>query len=74
MRHLPAEGVADKELSALLATEQLVPIVDDTTYDVLRNIRPLLASRSSLSTAEDSMAMVVAKLAELGTPLTVLLG
>ena len=65
LRRLPAAGVADKELSALLATEQLVPIVHNTTYDALRNVSPLLASRSGLSTDEDTMPVVADKLAEL---------
>lgn len=65
LRRLPAEGIADKELSALLAGERLVPIVHNTTYDALRDISPLLASRSGLSTVEESMTSVVAKLAEL---------
>jgi hypothetical protein len=65
LRRLPAEGIADKELSALLAREQLVPIVHNTTYEALREVSPLLASRSGLSTAEGSMADVSAKLAEL---------
>jgi hypothetical protein len=62
---LPKEGVADKELSALLARNQLVPIVHNTTYDALRNVSPMLASRSGLDTAEDSMAVVAKKVAEL---------
>jgi TIR domain-containing protein len=62
---LPKEGVADKELSALLAANQLVPIVHNTTYDALRNVSPLLASRSGLDTAEDAMSVVAAKIAEL---------
>lgn len=62
---LPKESVADKELSALLAGNQLVPIVHNTTYDALRNISPLLASRTGLDTSEDSMAVVAAKIAEL---------
>ena len=62
---LPAEGIADKELSALLAREQLVPIVHNTTYEALRNVSPLLASRSGLSTSEEPMADVAAKLADL---------
>lgn len=65
LRRLPAAGVADKELSALLATEQLVPIVHNTTFEALRNVSPLLASRSGLSTGEDTMAVVADKLAEL---------
>jgi len=62
---LPKEGIADKELSALLAGERLVPIVHDTTYEALREVSPLLASRSGLSTKDGSMADVAAKLAEL---------
>ncbi|MDB5685994.1 MAG: hypothetical protein JWR77_583 [Rhizorhabdus sp.] len=65
LRRLPAEGIADKELSALLAGERLVPVVHGTTYDALREVSPLLASRSGLSTAEEGMADVAAKLAEL---------
>lgn len=64
---LPKGGVADMELSALLAGERLVPIVHQTTYDALREISPLLASRNGLSTAEDTMTGVAAKLAELVT-------
>jgi hypothetical protein len=62
---LPKEGIADKELSALLASERLIPIVHDTTYEALREVSPLLASRSGLSTAEEPMADVAAKVAEL---------
>jgi hypothetical protein len=62
---LPNEGVAEKELSALLAGNQLVPIVHNTTYAALRNVSPLLASRTGLDTAEDSMEVVAAKIAEL---------
>jgi TIR domain len=65
LRRLPMEGIADKELSALLATERLIPIVHDTTYEALREVSPLLASRSGLSTAEEPMADVAAKVAEL---------
>jgi hypothetical protein len=62
---LPKEGVADKELSVLLANNQLVPIVHNTTYAALRNVSPMLASRTGLDTAEDSMGMVAKKIAEL---------
>jgi hypothetical protein len=65
LARLPKESVADKELSALLAGNQLVPIVHNTTYEALRDVSPLLASRSGLHTAEDSMAVVAAKIAEL---------
>lgn len=65
LRRLPTESIADKELSALLAREQLVPIVHNTTYEALRNVSPLLGSRTGLSTAEEPMADVAAKLADL---------
>jgi hypothetical protein len=61
-------GIAEKELSALLARDQLVPIVHNTTYEALRDVSPLLGSRSGLSTKENSMANVAAKLAELVAP------
>lgn len=68
LSRLRGEGIADKELSALLARDLLVPIVHDTTYEALREESPLLGSRSGLSTAEDPMAVVADKLAELVSP------
>jgi TIR domain len=65
LSRLAGEGIADKELSALLARDLLVPIVHNTTYEDLREVSPLLGSRSGLSTAEESMTAVAAKLAEL---------
>ena len=65
LRRLQGEGIADKELSALLARDLLVPIMHGTTYEALREVSPLLGSRSGLNTAEDTMANVAAKLAEL---------
>ena len=65
LKRLPAAGVADKELSVLLARDQIVPIVHNTTYDDLREVSPMLASRNGLDTAENTMAEVAAKLAEL---------
>jgi len=65
LERLPKESVADKELSALLAGNRLVPIVHNTTYDALRNVSPLLASRSGLDSSEDSMAEIAEKIAEL---------
>jgi len=67
LQRLPQEGIADKELSALLARDQLVPIVHNTTFEALREVSPLLASRSGLSTAEEPIAEVAAKIAELVT-------
>ncbi|QBO58393.1 toll/interleukin-1 receptor domain-containing protein [Chryseobacterium salivictor] len=72
LKRIKGEGIADKELSALLARDLLVPIVHNTTFDDLRDVSPLLGSRSGLSTIEDSMEEVAAKLAELVTPETIL--
>ncbi|MEO5599079.1 MAG: toll/interleukin-1 receptor domain-containing protein [Novosphingobium sp.] len=65
LRRLPAEGIADKELSALLRRERLVPVAHGTTYEELEQVSLLLASRAGLSTAEESMAEVASKIAEL---------
>jgi hypothetical protein len=65
LRRLPTEGIADKELSALLAGDRLIPIVHETTYEALREVSPLLGSRSGLNTLEEPMTDVAAKLAEL---------
>ena len=62
---LQGESISDKELSVLLARGQLVPVVHGTTYEALREISPMLASRNGLNTQENTMAVVAAKLAEL---------
>ena len=67
LKTLPAAGVADRELSVLLQRDQLVPIMHNATYDDLRAVSPMLASRNGLDTAEMSIADVAAKLAELVT-------
>lgn len=67
LERVKGEGVADKELSALLARDLLVPIVHNTTFEDLREVSPLLGSRSGLSTIEESMESVAAKIAELVT-------
>ena len=64
---LRGAGIAEIELSALLARNLLVPIVHGTTYEALREVSPLLGSRTGLSTSENPMADVAAKLAELVT-------
>lgn len=68
LNRVEGEGIADKELSALLARDLLVPILHDTTFEELREVSPLLGSRSGLSTIEESMADIAAKIAELITP------
>ena len=68
LRRLEVGGIADKELSALLARDLLLPVVHETTYEALRDVSPLLGSRSGLNTAEESMVEIAAKLAELAIP------
>jgi hypothetical protein len=59
------EGIAEKELSALLARDLLVPIVHQTTFERLREVSPLLGSRSGLDTNEESMSKIALKISEL---------
>jgi hypothetical protein len=63
LKSLPAEGIADKELSALLATDRVIPVAHGTTFDALRDVSPLLAARSGLSTGNSSMRDVATKVA-----------
>lgn len=65
LKRVEKEGVADKELSALLAKDRLVPVVHNTSYDALRDVSPLLGSRSGLDTEEDSLDEIAIKLSEL---------
>ncbi len=58
-------GISDKELSELLARDQLIPVLHGTTWDKVRNVSPLLASRNGLDTAVDSMEVIAIKIAEL---------
>ncbi len=57
-------SIADKELSALLATDRVIPIVHGVTFEELRDVSPLLAARSGLNTAESSLEDVATKLAD----------
>jgi hypothetical protein len=65
LKRIRGESIADKELSVLLQQGQLVPIMHGTTFDELREVSPMLASRNGLSTLEDTMAEVATKLADL---------
>lgn len=68
VKSLASEGIADKELSALLATDRVIPVVHGITYEQLRNESPLLASRSGLSTGEDTLEEVAVKIANAVRP------
>lgn len=65
LKRVDSRGVSDQELSALLARNLLVPVVHGTTWDEVRKVSPLLASRDGLDTAEDSMEVIATKIAEL---------
>lgn len=65
LKRVEAGGVSDKELSELLHRDQLIPVLHGTTYEELRRVSPLLASRNGLSTLEDSMETIAIKIAEL---------
>lgn len=67
LKRIKGESIADKELSVLLHAGQLVPIIHGTTFEALREESPMLASRNGLSTADDTMAEVATKLADLVT-------
>ncbi|MBT0567687.1 toll/interleukin-1 receptor domain-containing protein [Williamsia sp. CHRR-6] len=58
-----SSGLAGKELSALLSTDRVIPVAHDTTFDALRDISPLLAARSGLTTGSLSMKQVAQKIA-----------
>ncbi len=64
-KSLNAEGIADKELSVLLATDRVIPVAHGTTFDALRDVSPMLASRSGLTTGESqSLEDVAVKIAD----------
>ena len=62
---LSKESIATKELSALLGMNLLVPVVHGTTYEKLRDVSPLLATKTGLDTASEPMSVIADKLAEL---------
>ena len=64
LESLEVEGIADKELSALLATDRVIPVAHGTTFEALREVSPLLAARSGLSTERSSLREVAAKIAD----------
>ena len=57
------EGIADKELSALLATDCVIPVAHETTFDAVRDVSPLLAARSGLTSA-GSLDDIATKIAD----------
>lgn len=56
LQSLPGEGVATKELSALLFTDRVIPVAHGTTFEAIREVSPLLAAKSGL-TIGDGLSM-----------------
>ena len=56
LKNLPGEGVATKELSALLFTDWVIPVAHGTTFEAIRDVSPLLAAKSGL-TIGDGLSM-----------------
>jgi TIR domain len=63
LKSLAAEGIADKELAALLATERVIPVAHETTMNDVRDESPLLGSRAGL-TSDGSLDDIAAKIAD----------
>lgn len=63
-KRVDAAGIAEQELSALLRSDRVIPIVHETTYEELAEMSLLLAARSGLSTEDSSFEEVAEKLAE----------
>ena len=59
LRSLENGGIADKELSALLATDRVIPVAHGTTFEEIRDVSPLLAARSGL-TIDNALSMEAA--------------
>jgi hypothetical protein len=57
-------GFADQELGALLLTGRVIPVLHGVTYEELRRVSPLLATRAGLTTTDSSLTDVAEKIAD----------
>lgn len=65
LHSLNSEGIADKELSVLLNSGRVVPVLHGVTFGELNDVSPMLASHTGLATADySSLAEVATKLAD----------
>lgn len=69
LKSIEAEGIAEKELSVLLASGRVIPVAHGTTFEALRDVSPMLASHAGLDTAESSLEDVAAKIAAVAAAL-----
>lgn len=65
LKPVDSRRVSDKELSALIAHDLLIPFVHKTTHHEFRKVHLLLGLRNGVDTVEDSMAVIAANIAEL---------
>ena len=63
LRSIETEGIAEQELSVLLASGRVIPVAHGTTFAALREVSPMLASHAGLDTADSSLDDVAAKIA-----------
>lgn len=63
LKSIENEGIAEKELSVLLASRRVIPVAHGTTFEALRDVSPMLASHAGLDTAQSSLDDVAAKVA-----------
>jgi hypothetical protein len=63
LRSINAEGIAERELSVLLSTGRVIPVMHGATFEDLLDVSPMLASHAGLNTAESSLDDVAAKVA-----------
>jgi hypothetical protein len=66
LKSLDAEGIAVKELSVLLGSGRVIPIAHGTTFDIMRDSSPMLASHRGLTTTDyGSLDEVALKIADM---------
>lgn len=59
-----SDGIAERELFALLATGRVIPSAHGTIFEALRDVSPLLAARSGLCKADSSLQDVATEVVD----------
>jgi hypothetical protein len=65
---LRSSGWAEEELGALLGSGRVIPVMHEVTFEQLHQHSPMLAGRVGLSTADDTLAEIAEKIAEMVLP------